>query len=249
MSEKDKVPIFIPTVARQVYDVSGAGDTVIATLTLAVASGFDFPDAARLANLAAGIVVGKVGTQPVKILELQAALATSAGGVDSRIMLKITSLDAGAIQVRAWKANGERIVFTNGCFDLLHPGHIHLLNQANELGDRLIVGLNSDASVRRLKGPGRPLLNERDRAALVSSLDCVDLVVLFDEDTPKLLIETLRPHVLVKGSDYRPEEVVGRAFVESYGGQVHLVPLLEGYSTTAIANKVALANGSRVSST
>jgi D-beta-D-heptose 7-phosphate kinase/D-beta-D-heptose 1-phosphate adenosyltransferase len=249
MSEKDKVPIFIPTVARQVYDVSGAGDTVIATLTLAVASGFDFPDAARLANLAAGIVVGKVGTQPVKILELQAALATSAGGVDSRIMPKVTSLDAGAIQVRAWKANGERIVFTNGCFDLLHPGHIHLLNQANELGDRLIVGLNSDASVRRLKGPGRPILNERDRAALVSSLDCVDLVVLFDEDTPKLLIETLRPHVLVKGSDYRPEEVVGRAFVESYGGQVHLVPLLEGYSTTAIANKVALANGSRVSST
>jgi D-beta-D-heptose 7-phosphate kinase/D-beta-D-heptose 1-phosphate adenosyltransferase len=249
MNDKDKVPIFIPTVARQVYDVSGAGDTVIATLTLAVASGFDFPDAARLANLAAGIVVGKVGTQPVNILELQASLATSDGEIHGRIMHKVTSLHAAAIQVQAWKANGEQIVFTNGCFDLLHPGHIHLLSHSKELGDRLIVGLNSDASVRRLKGPSRPILNERDRAALVSSLDCVDLVVLFQEDTPELLIERVRPDILVKGSDYRPEEVVGRALVESYGGEVHLVPLLQGYSTTAIANRVALANGSRVSST
>jgi D-beta-D-heptose 7-phosphate kinase/D-beta-D-heptose 1-phosphate adenosyltransferase len=249
MNENEKVPIFVPALARQVYDVSGAGDTVIATLALAVASGFDFPDAARLANLAAGIVVGKVGTQPVNLLELEASLATSDGGMDGRVLHKITSLQAAAIQVQAWKANGEQIVFTNGCFDLLHPGHIHLLNRAKELGGHLVVGLNSDASVRRLKGPNRPILHERDRAALVSSLDCVDLVVAFQEDTPELLIETLRPDILVKGSDYRPEEVVGRAVVESYGGQVRLLPLLEGYSTTAIADRVAVANRSSVSST
>jgi D-beta-D-heptose 7-phosphate kinase/D-beta-D-heptose 1-phosphate adenosyltransferase len=249
MNENDKVPIFVPTLARQVYDVSGAGDTVIATLGLAVACGVDFPDAARLANLAAGIVVGKVGTQPINILELQASLAASDGAIPGRIMNKITSLHSSAIQVQAWKANGERIVFTNGCFDLLHPGHVHLLSHAKELGDRLVVGLNSDASVRRLKGPSRPILNERDRASLVSSLDCVDLVILFQEDTPELLIETLRPNILVKGADYGLEEVVGRATVESYGGEVHLVPLLQGYSTTAIATRVALANGSRASST
>ncbi len=243
MNRDDKEPIFVPAVARQVYDVSGAGDTVIATLTLALACGFDFPAAARLANLSAGIVVGKVGTQPVSILELQAALASEEAGAHGRILNKITSLHSATIQVQAWKASGQRVIFTNGCFDLLHPGHIHLLGHAKELGDRLIVGLNSDASVRRLKGAGRPILSQRDRAHLLSSLDCVDLVVLFHEDTPELLLEALTPDILVKGADYRPEEVVGRASVESYGGRVHLVPVLPGYSTTALATRVALANG------
>ncbi len=248
MNSEDKEPIFVPAVARQVYDVSGAGDTVIATLTLALASGLDFPAAARLANLAAGIVVGKIGTQPISILELQASIATENTGVNGRILSKITSLHSAAIQVQAWKAYGEKIVFTNGCFDLLHPGHIHLLSHAKELGDRLVVGLNADDSVRRLKGPGRPILTERDRAALLSSLDCVDLVILFDEDTPDLLIEALTPHVLVKGADYRREEVVGRATVELYGGRVHLVPILPGYSTSAITNRVLCANDSNTSS-
>jgi len=249
INRDDKEPIFVPAVARQVYDVSGAGDTVIATLTLALACGFDFPAAARIANLAAGIVVGKVGTHPISILELQASIATEDAGVHGHILNKITSSHSAAIQVQAWKAYGEQIVFTNGCFDLLHPGHIHLLSHAKELGDRLVVGLNSDASVRRLKGTGRPILTERDRAALLSSLDCVDLVVVFHEDTPDLLIESLTPNILVKGADYRPEEVVGRATVESYGGRVHLVPVLHGYSTKAIAARVALANDSTISST
>ena len=249
MNRDDKEPIFVPAVARQVYDVSGAGDTVIATLTLAIACGLDFPAAARLANLAAGIVVGKVGTQPISSLELQASLATEDAGVHARILNKITSLHSAAIQVQAWKAIGQRVVFTNGCFDLLHPGHIHLLSHAKELGDRLVVGLNSDDSVRRLKGTGRPILTERDRAALLSSLDCVDLVVLFHEDTPDLLLEALTPHILVKGADYRPDEVVGRETVESYGGRVHLIPVLQGYSTKAIAARVALVNDSTISST
>jgi len=244
MSAVDQQPIFVPTVARQVYDVSGAGDTVIATLTLAVASGFDFPAAARLANLAAGIVVGKVGTQPIGILELQASLATADATLHGRILNKITSLRSAAMQVQAWKANGEKIVCSNGCFDLLHPGHIHLLSHAKELGNRLIVALNSDASVRRIKGAGRPILNERDRAALLSSLDCVDLVILFEEDTPETLIKALTPDILVKGTDYRPEEVVERALVESYGGRVHLVSVLPGYSTAALAARAVLANGS-----
>jgi D-beta-D-heptose 7-phosphate kinase/D-beta-D-heptose 1-phosphate adenosyltransferase len=244
MSRENNVPLFVPAVARQVYDVSGAGDTVIATLTLAVACGLDFAASARLANLAAGIVVGKVGTQPISLVELQASLVTEDATHQGRILSKITSLGSAAMQVQAWKANGERIVFSNGCFDLLHPGHIHLLNNAKELGDRLVVGLNSDASVRRLKGPGRPILTERDRAALLSALDCVDLVVLFDEDTPQALIEALTPHILAKGADYRADEVVGRSTVESYGGRVHLVPVLQGYSTKAIAARVVLANGS-----
>jgi len=221
---------------------------VIAALTLALASGRDFPAAARLANLAAGIVVGKVGTQPISILELQASLATENSEVHGRILNKITSLHSAAIQVQAWKAFGQRVVFTNGCFDLLHPGHIHLLSHSKELGDRLVVGLNSDDSVRRLKGPGRPILTERDRAALLSSLDCVDLVILFEEDTPDLLIEALTPDILAKGADYRPEEVVGRETVESYGGRVHLVPVLQGYSTAAITSRVLCAHGSNASS-
>lgn len=235
---KDETSIFIPTLAREVYDVSGAGDTVIATLSLGVASGLTFPDAAKLANVAAGIVVGKLGTQPINLSELEASIARSGGDFFGNYITKVTSLSAAAIQVQAWKANGEKIVFTNGCFDLLHPGHIHLLHQAKDLGGRLIVGINSDSSVRRLKGPNRPILNEHDRASLLGSLECIDLVVIFEEDTPEDLIKALRPDILAKGADYRLEEVVGREIVESYRGQVCLVTLLEGYSTTDITEKI-----------
>ncbi|MFZ0130954.1 MAG: D-glycero-beta-D-manno-heptose-7-phosphate kinase [Desulfobacterales bacterium] len=235
---EDGNPQFIPSIAREVYDVSGAGDTVIATLAVGIAAGRSYLEAARLANVAAGIVVGKLGTQPIHALELKAA---AAGGEpqSARINPKARSLAAATLQVQAWKALDMKIVFTNGCFDLLHPGHVYLLNAAKGCGDKLIVGLNSDASVRRLKGDRRPILGETDRAALLGALDCVDLVVIFEEDTPLTLIETLEPDVLVKGADYRPESVVGKEFVESHGGRVHLVPVVDGYSTTGLAQKVS----------
>ena len=240
----ENAPIFVPTVARQVYDVSGAGDTVVATLALGVSSGLSFLDSAKLANLAAGIVVGKIGTQPICLFELRASLETT--GVDAWTgngMQKIASLTAAIIQIDAWRASGQKIVFTNGCFDLLHPGHVHLLHQAKDLGDRLIVGLNSDASVTRIKGPSRPVLKENDRASLLSSLQCVDMVVLFEEDSPDELIRILRPDVLVKGAGYRLEEVVGRAIVESYGGEIKLIPILEGYSITDIRERILRGSG------
>jgi len=231
----------IPAVAREVFDVSGAGDTVIATLSAALASGLSFPAAAEMANTSAGIVVGKLGTQPVTRSELasmhgQHSEADQAAGYGHP-----APLDAARIQVQSWRASGDRIVFTNGCFDLLHPGHINLLHQSRALGDRLVIGLNTDASVKRLKGENRPILSEIDRAAILSALASVDLVVLFDEDTPLLLIESLKPDILVKGADYRLEEVVGREAVESWGGKVSLVPLLKGYSTTGIADRVLSA--------
>jgi D-beta-D-heptose 7-phosphate kinase/D-beta-D-heptose 1-phosphate adenosyltransferase len=152
---------------------------------------------------------------------------------------KIASLESARILVKSWQSSGQKVVFTNGCYDLLHPGHIHLLHRSRDLGDRLIVGLNTDASVRRLKGDTRPIVAEMDRAAIVSALGCVDLVVLFDEDTPLQLIQAIKPDILVKGEDYRLDQVVGRDVVESYGGGVCLVPLLQGYSTTQITEKIA----------
>jgi D-beta-D-heptose 7-phosphate kinase/D-beta-D-heptose 1-phosphate adenosyltransferase len=226
----------LPTVAQEVYDVSGAGDTVIATLAAGLAVGMTPCNAAAVANIAAGIVVGKLGTQPITHAELDhawrqapGAASDTTGGFEA---------DAAHMQLNAWRSAGQRVVFTNGCFDLLHPGHISLLHQARRLGDRLIVGLNTDASVKRLKGNSRPVLNEQDRAVMLNALACVDMVVLFDEDTPENLICKLKPDVLVKGADYKPEEVVGKNIVESYGGEVKLVNLLEGYSTTGITEKI-----------
>jgi D-beta-D-heptose 7-phosphate kinase/D-beta-D-heptose 1-phosphate adenosyltransferase len=242
---QDAQPWFIPSIAREVYDVSGAGDTVIATLAVGVAAGQSYLEAARLANIAAGVVVGKLGTQPINALELKAAVGTTGENSSVRVNQKNHSLAAATVQVQAWKALDQKIVFTNGCFDLLHPGHIHLLNEAKRGGDRLIVGLNSDESVRRLKGAGRPILSETDRAAVLGALNCVDLIVIFEEDTPIRLIETLEPDVLVKGSDYRLETVVGREIVEAYGGKVYLVPVVEGYSTTRLAEKVSTKQGGR----
>lgn len=232
-------PVLIPAQAREVYDVSGAGDTVIATMAAGLAIGMPRVEAARTANLAAGIVVGKLGTQPILASELATALKYN----DQQRFYpysaaKMTALDAALAKVREWRAAGSKVVFTNGCFDLLHPGHISLLYQSRALGDRLVVGLNTDASIRRLKGSGRPILSEQDRAAMLSALECVDLVVHFDEDTPLNLIEAIRPDILVKGSDYSPEQVVGKEVVEAYGGCVKLVDLIQGYSTTRLTEKV-----------
>lgn len=238
--------ILIPAQAREVFDVSGAGDTVIATMAATLAIGMPLVEAARTANLAAGIVVGKLGTQPILASELSTALKYSN---QQRFYpysaAKMTAPDAALAKVREWRDSGSKVVFTNGCFDLLHPGHISLLYQARALGDRLVVGLNTDASIRRLKGSGRPILSEQDRAAMLSALECVDLVVHFGEDTPLQLIEAIQPDILVKGSDYSPEQVVGKEVVESYGGRVKLVDLIQGYSTTQLTRKVISQTGRR----
>lgn len=235
--DSDDRPICIPATAREVFDVSGAGDTVIATLAACVAVGLDFAAAAFVANMAAGIVVGKLGSQAIHLPELDAAFKRYLSGADQSDGKNVT-LDAARIQVKAWQAGGQKVVFTNGCFDLLHPGHIHLLNQARQAGDRLVVGLNTDASIKSIKGPSRPIVSEQDRADVLAALGSVDLVILFDEDTPLNLIKSLKPDVLAKGADYTIDQVVGAEVVKAYGGQVRLIPLLKGHSTTSIVNKL-----------
>ena len=228
--EGGKPALHLRTTARQVFDVSGAGDTVISILSVLLAEGLTLSDAAFAANLAAGLVVEKLGTAGVTREELAVEIRHRHEGDWDR---KIAPLDRAVRMRRRWAAAGERVVFTNGCFDLLHPGHISLLRQAKAAGDRLIVGLNSDASVTRLKGPTRPVQDQDARAMVLSALDCVDLVVVFGEDTPLDLIEGLRPDVLVKGADYRPDQVVGHDLVTSYGGKVVLAVLEPNRSTTA----------------
>lgn len=224
-----------PAVARQVFDVSGAGDTVIATLALCAASGVPPEQAAGLANLAAGIVVAKVGTVPASAGELLSELrARNKDGSD----LKAMSLPELAEKVAAWQAAGDKVVFTNGCFDLVHVGHVTLLEQCREFGTRLVVGINSDASVSRLKGPTRPIIGEQQRARLLSALAATDAVVIFDEPTPIDVIKAIRPDVLVKGGDYTEATVVGAPEVRSWGGRVELVPLVEGFSTSDIVRRI-----------
>ena len=232
-------PLMIAARSREVFDVSGAGDTVIATLAACVAAGLPFGEAAGVANVAAGIVVGKVGTQPVHWEELERDLAESRQTASDSALWKVADTQEATARISRWRQAEQRIVFTNGCFDLLHPGHVSLLHQARQFGDRLIVGLNSDASIKRLKGDDRPILPGQDRAAILSALEDVDMVVFFEEDTPLNLIEQLRPDILVKGADYRIEEVVGRETVEAYGGKVSLVNILPGHSTSAIAKKIS----------
>lgn len=225
--EGDRVHHF-PAEAEEVHDVSGAGDTVVSTLSAALAAGLPLPVAARLANIAAGIVVGKVGTAVVREEELAEALTPERGA-----LRKVLSRAAAAEQVERWRRRGWRVGFTNGCFDLLHPGHVHLLEQARSWCDRLVIGLNSDASVKRLKGPTRPIQPEAARAAVLASLATADCVTLFEEDTPVELIRLLKPDVLVKGADYTVDQVVGGDIVLDYGGEVRLAQLLPGNSTTA----------------
>jgi D-beta-D-heptose 7-phosphate kinase/D-beta-D-heptose 1-phosphate adenosyltransferase len=226
-------PLHIPTAARDVFDVSGAGDTVMAVAALGYASGRPIPEIMRLANVAAGVIVGKVGTTAIDASELEAALIEDAhhGGLPQG---ELATLEAAVQQRESWRRKGLRVGFTNGCFDLLHPGHVTLLRKAAEHCDRLIVGLNTDRSVRRLKGAARPIQDDAARAYILGALSMVDLVVLFDEDTPARLIQALAPDVLVKGADYTEDQVVGADIVKAAGGKVMLVPLVEGKSTTSM---------------
>jgi D-beta-D-heptose 7-phosphate kinase/D-beta-D-heptose 1-phosphate adenosyltransferase len=228
----DSEMISIPVEAREVYDVTGAGDTAAAVFALALAAGASYDVAARLSNAAAGIVVGKVGTSTLAHDDLLRHIFRTTRSE------KVVALSDLVEKVRALKEQGKTIVFTNGCFDLLHIGHVRYLERAQALGDILIVGLNSDDSVRRLKGDGRPIIPQYERANLLAALEPVDYVVLFDEDTPFDLIQTLKPDVLVKGKDYAPEEVVGREFVESNGGRLVLIDLIEGVSTSRLVERI-----------
>lgn len=227
----------VPAEAREVFDVSGAGDTVIASLALALAAGHPLPEAMRIANAAAGIVVGKLGTATVTAEELAHALR----GLGQANPTEQTVLDTDSAQrlVQDWRGHGLRIGFTNGCFDILHAGHVALLAAARRRCDRLIVALNTDASVTRLKGPARPVNTLADRAAVIAALSMVDAVVAFAEDTPLELIRALVPDVLVKGADYTLDQVAGADIVQAAGGEVALIGLAPGRSTTATLARAA----------
>ncbi len=225
-----------PAVAQQVFDVSGAGDTVIATLALSLASGLPIDAAVELANIAAGIVVSKVGTVPVTRDELLSALMPE---IELNAAEKFLELDRLQTRMRAWRSKGQKVVFTNGCFDLLHVGHITLMEDARRQGDRLVVAINSDASVSELKGPTRPVVSEKDRGRVLAALAAVDAVIVFSEPTPLELIVALKPDVIVKGGDYEADNVVGAKEVRSWGGEVKIVPTVQGFSTTKIIARAA----------
>ena len=231
----ERPPVHIPTAAREVYDVTGAGDTVISVFAMTLLRGADPEVGAELANLAAGLEVAKIGAAPVTYAEIVHELE---GGPHYE-GTKILPLSEWQRVVSRARGQGKRVVFTNGCFDILHVGHIKLLQRARALGDLLVVGINDDASVRALKGDKRPLIAQNERAHVLAALDSVDFVTMFSEETPMSLIEALRPEVLVKGGDYAIHEVVGRAFVESYGGRVELVPVVEGFSTSDLVRRIA----------
>lgn len=221
----------IPAVPRAVSDVTGAGDTAVAVLATVLAAAGSIEQAMELANTAAGLAVAEVGTVAINPRQIAVALAGAPGS-------KVFTLEELAARAAEWRRLGKRIVFTNGCFDLLHVGHIALLQEAAKRGDVLVLAINSDASVRRLKGAGRPIVPASERAALLAALGCVDAVTIFDEDTPHETLRQIRPHVLVKGRDYGVTDVVGRELVEADGGRVELVPLVDSRSTSAIVEQI-----------
>lgn len=228
---KDQPALHIHGMAKEVFDVSGAGDTVVAALALALAARADLADAAYIANLAGSIVVGKVGTATVSVDDLLHELH------DDRVRQnesKLATLQEAHEKIEKWRQKGLKVGFTNGCFDLIHPGHLALLRQARSKCDRLIVGLNSDDSIRRLKGPARPVQNEIARATVLSAMTDIDMVVVFDQDTPYQLIEMLRPQLLVKGADYTPDKVVGWDLVQSWGGELYLADIVADQSTSSM---------------
>jgi D-beta-D-heptose 7-phosphate kinase/D-beta-D-heptose 1-phosphate adenosyltransferase len=229
----------IATEAREVFDVTGAGDTVVAAFAMAHLAGASLQEAARLANVAAGCVVGKQGTATVSRAELAAACAQRQG----ERLGKVIDVAAAQSALAARQALGERIVMTNGCFDLLHAGHVRYLQAAKAMGERLVVGLNTDRSVRELKGAGRPLVPQAARAEVLAALACVDYVVLFDTPTPAALVAALQPDILVKGAEYAGKEVVGRTTVENRGGRVVLLPMLPGHSTTDMVTSIVARHG------
>jgi D-beta-D-heptose 7-phosphate kinase/D-beta-D-heptose 1-phosphate adenosyltransferase len=233
--------IHVPAHQVKVRDVSGAGDTVAAVIAVLLASGADWEVALRAANAGAAVAVGKQGTATVTLDELRRKLLPEASlAAEEKIVANLESLDA---RVRAWREEGLRVGFTNGCFDILHPGHVRVITEARATCDRLIVGLNSDASVRRLKGPDRPVQNERARAEVLAALEAVDLVAIFEEDTPLNLIARIKPMVLVKGGDYTREQVVGHELVTAHGGEVVLVNILPGFSTTSLVARARQGGG------
>ena len=226
--------LHLPARAREVFDVTGAGDTVMAVLAAAVAAGCDFGQASALANIAAGIVVGKLGTAVVSAPELRRAVQRDQGAERGAL-----SLEQLQIAIADARSQGERVVFTNGCFDIIHAGHVAYLEQARQLGDRLIVAVNSDDSVRRLKGKGRPINSADRRMAVLAGLEAVDWVVVFAQDTPRELLQILEPDVLVKGGDYADKKsVVGWELVEAYGGTVRVLDFVDDVSTTAIVDRI-----------
>lgn len=234
LTRDEDTPVPVPTVAREVYDVTGAGDMMLAALAAARANRISWPDAVRFANAAAGLEVEVFGVAPIPLEKIHHELLiqqTSRYG-------KLRTIDELMVMVNAARKGGKRIVFTNGCFDVIHAGHISLLERAAELGDMLIVALNDDHSVHGLKGDGRPINDQEQRARVVGALGCVDAVVLFSDETPIRLIETILPDVLVKGGDYTVQTVVGAEIVQKAGGRVELIPLIEGLSTTATIRKM-----------
>jgi D-beta-D-heptose 7-phosphate kinase / D-beta-D-heptose 1-phosphate adenosyltransferase len=242
-----QLPIHIPAYPVKVRDVSGAGDTVAAVMAVLLAMRTPYEFAMRAANAAAAVVVGKRGTSTVTLAELRHRILPAASlAPEDKIVFDWSVLDE---RLAEWRRHGLRIGFTNGCFDLLHRGHVKLLAEARAACDRLVVGLNSDASTERLKGKGRPINPVEGRAEVLAALEAVDLVVVFDEDTPLELIKHVRPAVLVKGADYRIEQVVGRELVESAGGDVVLVSLVPGHSTTGLVRRSAQSAEPAVSST
>ncbi len=230
---RDDEPLQLPARAREVFDVTGAGDTVVATMAAAMAAGLPLPEAAVLANTAAGLVVGKLGTATVGIAELARELVAGASALHG-VVTEARLLEL----VREARARGETLVMTNGCFDLLHPGHVGYLGQAASLGDRLVVAVNDDASVRRLKGAERPVNRLEQRMAVLAGLRAVDWVVPFAEDTPERLICAVGPDVLVKGGDYRPEQIAGYECVRRRGGEVVVLDYMEGCSTSAVIDAI-----------
>ncbi|MEX0431330.1 bifunctional D-glycero-beta-D-manno-heptose-7-phosphate kinase/D-glycero-beta-D-manno-heptose 1-phosphate adenylyltransferase HldE [Spiribacter insolitus] len=229
---RDQPPFHLPAHAREVFDVTGAGDTVIALLAAALAAGADFRHATSLANLAASLVVAKVGTASVAVPELEAAAGVMHG---NREVLDSKTLQAILAPLRK---RGEKVVMTNGCFDLLHAGHVHYLEQARRLGDRLVVAVNDDESVQRLKGEGRPVMPLAQRMSVLAALNAVDWVISFSEDTPAALIGEVLPDVLVKGGDYSPEQIAGYDAVTAAGGEVRVLDFVEGESTSAIIDRI-----------
>jgi D-beta-D-heptose 7-phosphate kinase/D-beta-D-heptose 1-phosphate adenosyltransferase len=227
-------PIDIPTQAKEVFDVTGAGDTVVSVLAMALAVGFNYQDSAWISNMAASIVVGKIGTAVVTLAEIneylhEEMLNTSKSVLSLEELIKVVSLATSI---------GKTVVFTNGCFDLIHGGHIEFLQKAKDKGDILVLGLNSDKSVTALKGEGRPIKTEKERANIISALKYVDYITIFDEETPEEIIREVRPDILVKGNDYDINKVVGREIVEGYGAKVELIPIVKGLSTTNIVEKI-----------
>lgn len=232
LAHRDGTLIHVPAQPAKVRDVSGAGDTVVAVLAVTLAAGLDWENALRCAAAAAAVAVSKPGTATVSLVELRRKILPHASlTAEEKIASSAAGLDA---HLAEWRKQGLRVGFTNGCFDILHPGHVRVLTQARAACDRLIVGLNSDASVRLLKGADRPVQDERARAEVLAALEAVDLVAIFEEDTPLKLIERIKPSVLVKGGDYTREQVVGHEVVTANGGQIVLVDILPGHSTTSL---------------